>query len=60
MLAVLEPVVGTKGAEKRLLKRILGGLSAESPAQEAEHDVAVLDVEELERREGCHCFHHLV
>ena len=49
MLAVLEPVVGAKRAEERLLERVLGGLAAEPPAQEAEHHVAVLDVEELER-----------
>ena len=60
MLAVLEPVVGAKRAQERLLERVLGRLPAESPAEEAEHHVAVLDVEELERRDCCHCFHHLV
>ena len=33
------------------------GLAAEPPAQEAEHDVALLDVEALEGNGG-HCFHH--
>ena len=58
MLAVLEPVVGAERAQERLLERVLGRLPAEPPAQEAEHDVAVLDVEALERRNGGHCFHH--
>ena len=45
MLAVVEPVVRAQGAQERLLERILGRLAAEPAAQEAEHDVAVLDVE---------------
>ena len=57
---MLESVVRAQGAEECLLKCILGGLGPEPPAQEPEHHVAVLDVEELERRDCCHCFHHLV
>ena len=37
---------------------ILGRLPAEPAPKEAEHDVAVLHVEALERRNGGHCFHH--
>ena len=48
---MLEPVVGAQGAQERLLKRILGGLPPQPPAEEAEHHVAVLDVEALERRD---------
>ena len=55
---MVEPVVRTERAQERLLKRVLGRLSAEPAAEEAEHDVTVLDVEALERRDGGHCFHH--
>ena len=48
---MLEPVVGAQGAQERLLKGVLGGLRPEPPAEEAEHDVALLDVEALERRD---------
>ncbi len=59
VVAVLEPVVCPQGTEKCLLKGIFGSLRPEPAAQEAEHHVAVLDVEELERRDGGHCLHHL-
>ena len=58
MLAVVEPVVRAQGAQERLLERVLGCLAAEPAAQEAEHDVAVLDVERLERGDGHDCLHH--
>ena len=58
MLPVLEPVVGAQGAEKGLLERILRCLAGHPPAEEAEHDVSVLEVEALERRDRGHCFHH--
>ena len=59
VLAVLEPVVRAQRAQERLLEGVLGGLPPEPPAEEAEHDVAVLDVEALERGDrGRHCFHH--
>ena len=58
MLPVLEPVVRPERAQERLLERVLRGLRADTSAEEAEHDVAVLDVEALERRDGGHCFHH--
>ena len=37
---------------------VFGRLPAHSLAEEAEDDVAVLDVEALERRDRGHCFHH--
>ena len=55
---VLEPVVGAQRAQERLLPRVLGPL-AEQPAQVAEHLVAVLAVEALERRDR-HRLHHEV
>jgi len=58
MLGVLEPVVGAEGAKKRLLEGILRGLPGHSLAQEAEHDLALLEVEALERRDRRHCVHH--
>jgi hypothetical protein len=58
MLAVLEPVVGPERAQERLLKGVLGRLATHSLAEEAEDDVAVLDVETLERGDRGHCFHH--
>ena len=59
MLTGLEAVVGAQGAQERLLKGVLGGLPPQPPAEEAEHDVTLLDVEALERRDrGRHCFHH--
>ena len=55
---MVEPVVRAQRAQERLLKRVLGGLAAQPAAQEAEHDVAVLDVERLERGDGHGCLHH--
>ena len=48
--AVLEPVVGAKRAQERLLPRVLGAL-AEQSAQVPEDLVAVLEVEALEGRD---------
>ena len=56
--AVLEPVVGAQRAQEGLLPGVLGPL-AEQPAQVAEHLVAVLAVEALERRDR-HRLHHEV
>ena len=53
MLAVLEPRIGSQGAEERLLEGILGALAAEPPAEEPEDFVAVGFVEGLEG--GDHC-----
>ena len=58
VFAVVEPVVGAECAQERLLERILGRLPAQPTAEEAEHDVAVLDVEALERGDGHGCLHH--
>ena len=58
MLAVLEPVVGAQCSQECLLEGILGRLSTHSLAEEAEDDVAVLDVKAFERRDGGHCLHH--
>ena len=58
VLAVLEPVVGAERAQERLLESVLGRLPAHPLAEEAEDDVAVLDVETLERGDRGHCFHH--
>jgi hypothetical protein len=58
VLAVLEPVVGPKRAQERLLERVLGRLTAQPLAEEAEDDVAMLDVEALERGDAGHGFHH--
>ena len=46
---MLEPVVGAECAQEGLLERVLGRLPAHPLAEEAEDDVAVLDVETLER-----------
>jgi hypothetical protein len=58
VVPVLEPVVRSERAEKRLLECVLGRLSAHSLAEKAEDHVAVLDVETLERRDVGHGFHH--
>jgi len=58
VIAVLEPVVRAERAQERLLEGIFGRLSTHSLAEKAEDDVALLDVETLERRDGGHCFHH--
>jgi hypothetical protein len=58
VIAVLEPVVRPQCAQERLLECVLGGLAADPPAEEAEHDVAMLDVEALERRDRTHGLHH--
>ena len=58
MFPVLEPVVRAEGAQERLLKGVFGRLPAHSLAEEAKDDVAVLDVETLERGYRGHCFHH--
>ena len=56
VLAVLEPAVRTKCAEKRLLEGIVGAVDAEPPAKEAQYVVPMLLVEALEwgYRHGCH------
>jgi len=55
---VLEPVVGAQCSQECLLEGILGRLPTHSLAEEAEDDVAVLDVKAFERRDGGHCLHH--
>src|SRR5262245_48059563 len=58
VITVAEGGIGAEGAEKGLLERVLGTLPAETAGEQAEHLVAVLRVEALERR-NCHCcFHH--
>ena len=52
--------VGTKGAQERLLIRVLRNLSAEEPSQLAQNGVAVLLVELLERWRLWHRSHHLL
>ena len=51
---MLEPRIGSQGAEERLLEGVLGALAAEPPPEEAEDLVAVGLVEGLEGRD--HCF----
>ncbi len=58
MVAMLEPIVGAECSQERLLEGVFRRLSAHSFTEEAEDDVAVLDVEALERRNGGHCLHH--
>ena len=58
VLAVLEPVVGAQRAEERLLECIVRRVAGHPPAEKPEHDLAVLEVEALERRNRRHCFHH--
>ena len=58
VLAVLEPVVASERPQERLLKGILGRLPAHTLAKETEDDVALLEVETLERGDRGHCFHH--
>ncbi len=54
---VLEPRVGAEGAQEGLLERVLGPGASEPLGEEAEHLVAVLLVEPLERG-NLHCGHH--
>ena len=56
--AVLETSVGAQRAQERLLERVVGTVAAELAAQDAEHLVAVLGVEPLERRDRRHGLHH--
>ena len=57
MLAVVEPAVGAKRTQERLLERVLGSFCAEALAQQAEHVGAMLLVEALERGDR-HGLHH--
>ena len=49
---MLEPVVGTQGAEERLLERVLRLLPADTAHEEPEDLALVALVEDLERRNG--------
>ena len=53
---MIEPVVGPQGAQERLLEGVVRPVTAELPAQQAEHLAVVLGVERLERwnRHGAH------
>jgi len=53
-----ERFVALERAEECLLKGVLGTVAAHSPHEKAEHPVAVLDVEALERGDRRHGFHH--
>jgi hypothetical protein len=55
---VVEPAVGAKSSQERLLERVLCPLRSESPPDEAEDLVPVLLVEAFERRYA-HGLHHL-
>ena len=59
LLGVTQLVVAPKGAEERLLERVLGLLSTEPPDEQPIHAVAVHGIELLERREG-HESHHVL
>jgi hypothetical protein len=50
-------VPAAEGAQERLLERVFGVRAPETLREEAEDDVAMLDVEALEGWNG-HCLHH--
>ena len=53
-----ERLVALERPEERLLEGVLRAVAAHPPHEEAEHAVAVLDVEALERGDRRHGFHH--
>ena len=52
MLAVVEPIVASQGAEERLLEGVFRPLPPESAPQQPEHLILVLEVEGLEGRDA--------
>ena len=55
---MVETAVGPEGAQERLLERVVGPVAAQGATQDAEHLVAVLGVEPLERGDRGHGLHH--
>ena len=60
MVSVTEAVVRAKRAQEGLLERVVGSLTADTPAEERQHLAGMLGVERLERRDRRHGNHHPV